>query len=384
MGIVDFFKNIANKYYTKYKEIGKYNSSFTTFGSDIYQSDLIRSCIRPLAEHTAKANAVCSDKRIEKLLNENPNMYMNGHDFLLKVRTRYEIYNTVFIYIQRDDKNNAIGFYPVPYQSYEAVEYQSDLYIKFTFAGDALRELVVSWKDLVVVRKDYNESDIGGDYNNPILETLELINTTNQGIANAIKSTSNLRGILKEKKAMLNPDDVKKQKDEFVKDYLTIENKGGIASIDSTKDFIPLKLEPTIANYPTIKEFRENVYRYFGVNDNIIMSDYTEEQMEAFYDSKIEPFLVALSLELQRKVFSEIQKTNAFIVYEANRMQFTSMKTKISIYKEIVLYGGMTRNEWRAGSNLAPIEGGDEIIMRLDAQIMSQNKEEGEKNGGEG
>ena len=36
-------------------------------------------------------------------------------------------------------------------------------------------------------------------------------------------------------------------------------------------------------------------------------TDEIEEQMEAFYDSKIEPFLVALSLELQRKVFSECQ-----------------------------------------------------------------------------
>lgn len=37
------------------------------------------------------------------------------------------------------------------------------------------------------------------------------------------------------------------------------------------------------------------------------------------------------------------------------------------MFKEVVLYGGITINEWRAGCNMAPIDGGDIPIRRLDA-----------------
>lgn len=388
MGILQLFKKIKTGCkYERWRELGAYHSVFGTFGGDINKSEIVRSCIRPLVEHTSKANARCTDRRIERILNVSPNIYMNGKDFLAKVRAIYEIKNTAFIYIARDDIGKAVSFYPVPYSYFEAVEYQNELFIKFCFSGDAARELVLPWEDLAVLRKDYNNSDIAGDDNTPILNMLELINTTNQGIANAVKATANLRGIIKSTKAMLSPEDIKKQKDNFVKDYLNLENEGGIASLDATQDFTPITMNPTVANYAQMKEFRENVYRYFGVNDHIIMSDYTEEIMEAFYESKIETFLVALSLELTRKVFTPREQGfgNA-ITYESNRMQYASNSTKLALVA-LVDRGALTPNEWRMIFNLSPIEGGDVPIRRLDTaqvdesvQMKESNKKEDEGN----
>ena len=365
--------------YSRWKELGTYNSVFSSFGQDIYKSEIVRSCIRPLAEHTSKANVKCTDKRIEKLLNVNPNMYMNGKDMLYKVRTKLEIKNTAFIYIGKDESGRVESFYPVPYSYFEAVEYRNGLFIKFYFAGNETRELVLPWDDLAVVRKDYNDSDISGDENSPILNMLELINTTNQGIANAVKATANLRGILKSTKAMLSPEDIKKNKDTFVKDYLNLENEGGIASLDSTQEFTPITMSPTITNYAQMKEFRENVYRYFGVNDSIVMSDYTESQMEAFYESRIEPFLVALSLELTRKIFTKREQGfDNHVVYESNRMQYASNATKLAMVA-LVDRGALTPNEWRQIFNLAPVEGGDVPIRRLDTAIVDEQKEKEEE-----
>ena len=381
MGVLqNIFKNTKFvQKYSRWKELGTYNSIFSSFGKDIYKSEIVRSCIRPLAEHTSKANVKCTDKRIEKLLNVNPNMYMNGKDFLYKVRTKLEIKNTAFIYIGRDDTGKAFSFYPVPYSYFEAVEYQNGLFIKFHFAGNETRELVLPWEDLAVVRKDYNDSDISGDENSAILNTLELINTTNQGIANAVRATANLRGILKSTKAMLSPEDIKKNKETFVKDYLSLENEGGIASLDSTQEFTPIKMEPTITNYAQMKEFRENVYRYFGVNDSIVMSDYTESQMEAFYESRIEPFLVALSLELTRKIFTKREQGfDNHVVYESNRMQYASNATKLAMVA-LVDRGALTPNEWRQIFNLAPVDGGDIPIRRLDTAAVDEPKENEEE-----
>lgn len=395
MGIIQtLFKNTnIARTYQRWRELGTYRATFSSFGSDIYKSAIVRSCIRPLSEHTSKANAKCTDKRIEKILNVSPNIYMNGKDFLAKVRTKLEIKNTAFIFISRDDTNKVQAFYPVPYSWFEAEEYANGLYIRFHFNGNAAKELIMAWEDLAVIRKDYNESDISGDDNTPLIEILDLINTTNQGIANAVKATANLRGILKSTKAMLSKEDIKKNKDTFVKDYLNLENEGGIASLDSTQEFTPITMSPTITNYTQMKEFRENVYRYYGENDAIVMSDYTETQLEAFYEARIEPFLVALSLELTRKVFTDRQQGfKNEIVYESNRMQYASNATKLNMVA-MVDRGALTPNEWRMMFNLAPVEGGDQPIRRLDtaptedADKGNDNadaEEEEEKDGTEG
>lgn len=380
MGFFDWLKKpkILNKTST-WRELGTYNAFFLAFGTDIYKSGVVRSCIRPLAEHSSKANAVCKDKSIEFALNYKPNLYMTGKDMLSKVRTWLELKNTAFILIMRDDNGKANGFYPVPYTSFEALDYNGNLYLQFSFAN-AGRSLIASWEDLVVLRKDYNKSDISGDDNSPIVSTLENLNTADQGVANAIKATANLRGILKSTKAMLKPEDIKQQKDDFVRDYLSLENGSGIASLDSTQEFTPISMNPTMTSWETRKEFREDVQRYYGVSEAIITSNYSESQMNAFYEARIEPFLVALSLEMTRKVFSkrEIAFEN-IITYESGRIQYASTKTKLDMVA-MVDRGAMTPNEWRALLNMAPIEGGDKPIRRLDTEVVNTNNEESEEN----
>lgn len=369
MGVLDWFKTKTLKREGTWQELGSFNAQFSSFGTDLYNSDLVRACIRPLAEHTSKANCVCTNKKIERLLNYAPNMYMNGKDFLAKVRTRLELTNTVFICIMRDDKGSATGFYPVPYSTFEALEYNDKLYIQFNFNASGTK-LCCAWDDLIVLRKDYNKSDIAGDDNRAIIPMLELINTTNQGVANAVKATANLRGILKSTKAMLSEEDIRKQKDRFVRDYLSLENEGGIASLDATQEFTPISMNPTVTGFETMKEFRENVYRYFGVSDAIISSDFTEAQMEAFYDARIEPFLVALSTELTRKIFTEREREyNNHVVYESNRIQYASTATKLAMVA-LVDRGALTPNEWRRIFNLAPVKGGDVPIRRLDTATV--------------
>lgn len=364
--------------FQRWKELGTYRATFSPFGLDIFKADTVRACIRVLADFTSKAEAACGDLRLARLLNNRPNLYMNGHDFLRKVRTIYELKNTVFILIMRNDRGGAEGFYPVPCTSYEAIEYKGGLFIKFYFAGEAARELVFPWEDLAVLRKDYNASDIAGDDNSAILQMLEVLNTTNQGIAHAVKSTANLRGILKSTKGMIAPDDRRKQKEDFVKDYLSLENASGIASLDSTQEFVPIDMKPAVTGFETLKEFRENVQRYFGCNDKIIMGTASDNEIESFYELKIEPFLVTLSRELYSRVYTVREQAfeGNWIVYEANKLQFASLDKKIKLFKEVVLYGGMTVNEWRTGCNMAPIEGGDERIMRLDAAKTDDKKTE--------
>ena len=370
-------KNDQNKTYTQFQEIGTYKSYFGSFGNNIYMSDDVRSCIRALSEHTSKANPRCTDKNVYNLLSLRPNKFMNGKDFLAKTRNLLEIYNTAFIFIDRDQRGQTVALYPIPYQTFEAVQYKGDLYVQFQFAGVGVQKLTVPWADLAVLRKDYLMSDIAGESNAPLLGTLEIQRTLDQGLQNAVKSTSNLRGILKSTKGMLSPEVLKEQKDNFVRDYMNIDNSGGIASLDATQEFKEINIKPTTASAEEQKAYTDRVYRYFGVNEKIIKSNYTESDYDAFYESRIEPFLVALSLELTYKIFTERERAFGNEVwYESNRLQFASAKTKISMVA-LVDRGLMTPNEYRALFNMSPYDGGDEFVLRLDTSKTGDTTEGG-------
>lgn len=369
--IAALFGGAKDRQGTSWKEIGKYHSYFYPFRGNVYADDVARTCVHTLAEHTSKASAVVrQDLAMERILRVRPNMYMNGKDFLYKCRTLYEINNTVFVYINRDDKGKAISLYPIPNCQAEAIDSGGRLFIRFTLSAG--EKMTASWEDLLVLRRHYNESDIFGDTNEAILTSLDLLSTTGQGMANAIKSTANLRGILKSTKAMLSDEDVKRQKERFVTDYLNLENSSGIAMLDSTVDFKPVDVKPEIATYEHVEQLRENIYRYFGVSEDAIQGKLHGDAWEAFYDSAIEPFLIALGLELTYKVYSERQRGfGNEIVFESNRLQYLSMTQKLEMVQYIDR-GIMTPNELRAVLNLAPIDGGDIPLRRLDTAPTDQ------------
>ena len=377
MGFLSFFRPLKSLKQARWRELGAYTAVFSPFGRDIWRSDLVRSCIRAISEHTSKANAVSSKPEIAQLLNTKPNMYMNGKDFLTKIRNWLEVKNTAFIYINREPLTaKVLGFYPVPYESFEGIEAEGELFIKFYFAGNSERQLILPWADLAVMRKDYYSSDIWGDDNGAILEKLDIINTADQGVANAVKSTANLRGILKSTKAMLKREDIKEQQQQFIEDYMNLSNNAGIASLDASMDFQPIKMEPIVADSSLVKEYRDDVFRYFGVNDKILMSSYNEDEMEAFYEARIEPFLVALGTELTRKVFSDRELAlKNYIIYESNRIGYASNKTKLNMI-QLVDRGILTPNELRQVFNLAPYDGGDEFIRRLDTMPTGEKSDE--------
>ncbi len=358
------FGGIKNFVTSAWREIGGYTARFSSFGTDIYANEVVRACIRTLAEHTSKANVkvlrdgLPGDKRLQRMIQYRPNIYMNGKDFLYKVRTLLEINNVVFIYIMRDDTGKCIGLYPMPSAQLEAVEAAGGLFIKFQFSNGLA--MCHSWEDLAVLRKDYNASDIWGDPNTAILTSLDLLNTTNEGMANAIKATANMRGILKNTKAGLKPEDVKASRDVFVNDYMSLNNTSGVAALDAYQDFTPIKMEPVMADYKNVEELRLNIYRYFGVNEEAILSKLSGDDWEAFYEARIEPVLIALGLELTNKIFSTRERGfENEIIFESNRMQYMSTSNKLALV-QMVDRMAMTPNEWRQVMNMAPVPWGDE------------------------
>ena len=363
----------SRKTLSQLRMLSGYTPIFTPWQGKPYAADVVRAAVDAIARNAAKLRAkhirrvdgkiVPVGGQIERLLTVRPNPNMNAYDFLYRLITTLMIENNAWAYPVWDGFN-LVAIWPVNCTMAEFLEDDSrSIYVKFCFSnGDSV---VLPYTEVIHLRRHYYNNDLIGEKNDPINSVLSAIHTTNEGLAQAIKTSAHIRGILKFQ-GMLKPEDIKANRDRFVTEYMTMQNTGGIAALDSKAEYVPVDIEPKMVNAAQMKELRDAVFRYFGVNEKIVMGNYTEDEYEAFYESVLEPLAIQLSLEFTSKLFTERERGfGNEIIFESNRLQYASMKTKLNL-KEMVDRGAMTPNEWREALNLAPIEGGDIPLRRLD------------------
>ncbi|MDA1860979.1 phage portal protein [Bacillus tropicus] len=403
MGLFDkiFGKKQApsTKSYNRYEMISETGGGFYTWSGDIYQSDIIRACIRPKAKAVGKLVAKhIRDNNTEfkvnpepyiRFLLEEPNPLMTGQMFQEKMTNQLELNHNAFAYIKRDDSGYASEIYPIPCTTVEVVEgTYGDIFLKFYFKNG--KQMTVPYTDIIHLRKDFNENDFFGEHPGKALSQLmEIVTTTDQGIVKAIKNSAVVKWILKFK-SVLKQEDIDMQVKNFVNNYLNIANDGGAASSDPRYDLEQVKPEAFVPDSKQMQETVQRIYNFFNTNEKIIQSKYNEDEWVAYYESEIEPLAMQLAGEFTRKLFS--RKERGFgnkIIFESSSLQYASMKTKMDLV-QMVDRGALTPNEWRQILSVGPIEGGDKPIRRLDTALVKEGKvtDEGgdnnEPNGKEG
>lgn len=380
------------KLYTQLRILSGYTPVFTPWQGKPYEADVVRAAVDAIARNAAKLRAkhirrvngeiVPVGGQIERLLTVRPNPNMNAYDFLYRLVTTLMIDNNAFAYPVWDGLN-LVAIWPINCTMAEFLEDDSKtIYIKFYFFDGG--QVVLPYSEVIHLRRHYYSNDLLGETNDPINSTLDVIHTTNEGLAQAVKTSAYLRGLLKFQ-GMLKPEDIKANRDRFVAEYMTVQNSGGIAALDSKSDYIELKNQPLMVNAAHMKELRDAVFRYFGVNEKIVMGNYNEDEWNAFYESTIEPIATQMSLEFTGKLFTDRERGfGNEIIFEANRLQYASVSTKLALVA-LVDRGAMTPNEWREVFNLAPTEGGDKPIRRLDTRPTDETdkSESDDKKGGE-
>ena len=346
-------------------------ATFTPYKGDFHEDADVLACVDTIARNGAKMHPrhIRNFKgtmenvkgNLYKLLTKQPNEIQNAYKFYYQVIADLELYNNSIVYIQRNENLKVLGLYPLEYSEIKLYEYQDKIWIKFRFGRG--RERFIPYDNCIHLTRFIGKDGLFGGSSQPLIKVLNIKHVLDEGIVNAIKTTQSIKGILKSTKAMLKPEDVKNMRDQFVKDFIDYHrNKSGIGGLDATTEFIPVKIEPQTATDNQIKMFDEKVLKYFGLNENIIQSKYSEDEWNAFYESVLEPIGLQMSLEFTNKLFTPTEKNfGNEIIFESNRLQYASNKTKI----ELVRYASniMTINEQREVFNLAPIEGGDVFMI---------------------
>jgi len=353
---------------------------FFSWNGDIYQSDIIRACIRPKAKAVGKLVAkhirdnanefkVNPDPYMRFIL-EEPNPLMTSQMFQEKMTVQLELNHNAFAYIKRDELGFATELYPIPCITVEVVEgIQGDIFLTFYFKNG--KRMTVPYVDVIHLRKDFNEDDFFGEHPGQALSSLmDIVTTTDQGIVKAIKNSAIIKWILKFK-SVLKQEDIDMQVGNFVKNYLNIDNvNGGAAATDPRYDLEQVKNEAFVPDSKQMQETTQRIYNFFNTNEKIIQSKYTEDEWNAYYESEIEPLAMQLAGEFTRKLFSRRERGfGNKIIFEAASLQYASMSTKMNLV-QMVDRGAMTPNEWRSILSLGPIEGGDKPIRRLDTALV--------------
>lgn len=380
---------------TQLQMLNSYNAQFTTLSNNTYDSKVARQCIDRIATHCAKlipkhikdsiSNNIKGD--INFLLQNQPNPITTKFDFIYRIISMLYTDSNAFVFIAKDNSGFITGFYPVLATSYDLLEDKTGkIYLQFKFVNG--KEYALPYLELIHLRLFYNKHDIFGT-NNKVLKTdIDTAHTASEGIKNAIKTSNNLKGILKYTNSMLKEKDIKASKEAFVRDFLNLENESGIAAVDSKAEFEAVNLKPITLDREQLKQVNNNIFDYFGISEKIVNNSFTTEEWDAFYEGIIEPRAIQMSDAFTNKIFSyKAIKDGHKIVFTANRLQYATLANKISLLKEAGALGLLTKDEAREIIDLHPLGGeeGAKIIQSLnniDSSIA--NDYQGGGNNGEG
>ena len=129
---------------------------------------------------------------------------------------------------------------PIPYSNYEICGIKGGGYaVKFIdYWGE---ERALNIEDIVVLRKFFNRREVGGDGNDPILNTLEMIQASNEGLLSASVSNKVVALLSRKKRCLLTVMSKKKSQDQFAKRFADAAENGGVVGIDAMEEYTPLK-----------------------------------------------------------------------------------------------------------------------------------------------
>lgn len=355
-------------------------------------ANAIASNVGKLAPQVIRKDArgiTVKNDRISRLLNLRPCPEASTYDFLYRMASDLIYTSNAFAVIfYNDDFTDVLRIQPVTVRSHRIFEDEfGRVFFRFVWDYDGT-EYTLPYEFVIHVKARYNKKRfLGTAPDGDLRESVELLQTTYSGIKNVIKNSASLRGYLKYNN-FIDDDELKEKVRDFQSAYMSAENEGGIAGLDNELDFHEINQQPKQIPVAQVAFFRDNIYRYYGVNEKVLTGSYTEAEWNSFYESVIEPIAIQLSLEFTFKLFTERERGfGNKIVFTANRLQYATLQTRAAIGKDLFDRGVITINEYRELMYMQQIEDGDVRMVSLnfvkadDQSLYQTGKDDGEGGG---
>lgn len=351
------------------------------YGS-IYENALVRSAIETKARHISKLKVEMQGSAKPKLkarLKHYPNSWMTWPQFLARCSTILDCTNNLFILPVRDEKTfETIGFFPVLPEKVKLVEdTKGTLWVKYTFANRQTG--AVKFSECAYLVKHQYKSDFFGEDNKALKSTMDLIAVQESSIRNAVENSNNYRFIAQVSN-FTDPEDLADERKRFTEYNLRGEDTDGVLLFPNTYTDV----KEVNSNYYSVDtqqmEFiKSNVFDYFGIGEKVIQGTATSAELDAAFNSFVEPFAIALSEAMSRAIYTDDERSYGNHVYvNANRLQYMSISEKVSMAQQLGDRGILTINEIRELFNYTPLEDGDVAVIRGEYYTLDEKLGQGQ------
>jgi HK97 family phage portal protein len=345
-------------------------------GVNVYAYDTVRQSLKRIVEEMMKLNPthvrykdsdpVPVKGTVQDVLN-NPNPLMTTAEFIEKTTWMLLLNCNAFIIpvyrVWTDEKTGEErryyeALYPIRPMQVDFIEDLSGrLFVKFWFYDG--EQTTIPYDNVIHIRTDYaiNEymggNEAGQPDNSALMETVKLTKTLLNGVAEAMKASYAINGVLKYNSYI----DEEKMQAEITKFEQKIANsQSGILPVDLKCDFTPMERKAAIVDQNTMKFVDDKIARSFGVSAAILSGDYTKAQYEAFYSQCLEPLTIKFSQAFTKKMFTSREK--AFgnrIEFLPEQLVFLTMQQRLELINTLAPQGGGFVNEYRTWLGLAPL-----------------------------
>lgn len=350
-----------------FKTFTAYAPTFTTWGGQIYESELVRAAIDAKARHISKLKVEVlgsAKPKLQARLRRAPNEFQTWGQFLYRLATILEVQNTAFIVPVFGEYMEITGYYPLLPSMCELVKYNDEPWIEYTFQSGETAAIRVA--EVGIMTKFQYQDDFFGSTNAALRDTMNLLLIQKQGITEAVKNSATYRFMAKLNN-FSKPEDLAKERQRFSAQNLAGDVAGGgLLLFPNTYTEIQ-QIHQSAFNVDTdqMKLIQTNVYNYFGVNERILQNIATGDEWASFYEGCVEVFAIQFSDVMDRLTFSQRELAEGNKIFaSANRLQYMSNQDKLNVSAQMADRGIMSINEIRDIWNLPPVDGGDIRIMR--------------------
>lgn len=285
-------------------------------------------------EVTTKGEPSSNKAYIKRLLTLRPNPSMNAATFWETVTKDYFMQNNAFIYLDWDytDVYRPLkGLYIIEPDgnSMETLvnENTKRVFVRFTLDNDTR---VVPLDDICVISRNVKAADLFGQTSPAINQVLKVIQTNNEGIDQAIKSSAFIRFIV-QSTTVLNDDVKKKRAAAFAETYLG-KDSSGVVYVDAAQNIQQVNSNAKYVDNDLLNAYTKAIYEYLGGSDKITMATFNDEEWQSYFESVLEPLLCKICQELSYKILSEGELDHGnMITFNADGLHTASLKTRAQV-----------------------------------------------------
>jgi len=366
---------------SRFETITAYQPRFTSWGGQIYESELVRAAVDARARHVCKLQYNMSGsarKALYTATKTSPNPWYTWSQFLERCSNIYDVQNNLFIVPILDKLGEITGFFPVLPSSCTVVQRNNVPYLKYTFIDGQTRAMELS--RCAVVTKHQLKDDFFGETNRALDPTMQLVSMVNQGIVEGVKNAATYR-FMAQLTGKAFDEDLRKERERFDKNNFQTGGGGLLLFGNQFTNVKELSNKQYTVDADQMKQIKENVQDYFGVSEKVIRNEATGDELDAFFNGSIEPFAIKLSDAMTKMVFTERERNGGnAITFTANRLQYMNIGSKISMAQQLGDRGVLTIDEIRALFNYEPLPDGAGQYTPIRGEYKNVKDDDGGEN----